>query len=549
MDMKSIYNGLKPLRRRIHLNNTIMCISYSFIAGGIVSLISSIVALFIPVTFLTKRVIMIYAVLLLCSFVVSIFLKPGMTKTIVLADSLGLKERLTTSFELKEDSTSMSVLQRKDTLEVLSNTDFKSLYPIKVPYNKIITGTILLIMTLFVFIIPTQAKERALIEQEVLNEAKAAIKMIEEEKKALNSDEKVSKERLEEINATIDNLLSQLKSAKNEEDALKALSKAKNELEELKKDSSDKLQRFNEKLMENQLFQDAAKAIDEGDNEKIEREFKELLEKIKESSKEELENLGQLFDEGAKELSEHKELAELLDELSHSLNSDDSDRIEMNLSQFKDMLANMSDGAGEEEALAQIAQSINNARQSISQKSSHPFSFSQANQENSSTLASNENLNNNINSQNQENNSNQNGNNGQQSSGSPEDNGQGGQDGQGQGSGEGQGSQSISISSQGSNGGGVGASIPKESEVRDYEEIFVPTRIGGESDPSQVIGTVNETGQSQWAEVNHPVLGGNVVPYNQVFGEYKEEAMSGIRDAPIPPGMKDIVRDYFSTLE
>jgi hypothetical protein len=39
------------------------------------------------------------------------------------------------------------------------------------------------------------------------------------------------------------------------------------------------------------------------------------------------------------------------------------------------------------------------------------------------------------------------------------------------------------------------------------------------------------------------------VPYSEVYSEYKDEAMSGLNEAQIPSGMKDMVRDYFTTLE
>ena len=42
---------------------------------------------------------------------------------------------------------------------------------------------------------------------------------------------------------------------------------------------------------------------------------------------------------------------------------------------------------------------------------------------------------------------------------------------------------------------------------------------------------------------------GEMVPYRDVFNEYKNEALNSIESEDIPYGVKDIVRDYFSSLE
>ena len=41
----------------------------------------------------------------------------------------------------------------------------------------------------------------------------------------------------------------------------------------------------------------------------------------------------------------------------------------------------------------------------------------------------------------------------------------------------------------------------------------------------------------------------SIVPYNQVFGDYRDAAYEALDDDYIPLGMKEYVRDYFSSLE
>jgi hypothetical protein len=41
----------------------------------------------------------------------------------------------------------------------------------------------------------------------------------------------------------------------------------------------------------------------------------------------------------------------------------------------------------------------------------------------------------------------------------------------------------------------------------------------------------------------------SLVPYTQVFGDYRQAAYQALEDPYIPLGLRDFVRDYFSSLE
>ena len=117
---------------------------------------------------------------------------PRSYKIAKIADSLGLKERVITACELKDDESGLAKLQREDTLKAVKGADFKSLYKIHVPYYKLLTGVLLLCLTLIVFTIPTEAREKASLKEEIENETKNQIEKIQEERKNLSKDQKVS---------------------------------------------------------------------------------------------------------------------------------------------------------------------------------------------------------------------------------------------------------------------------------------------------------------------------------------------------------------------
>ena len=137
-----------------------------------------------------------------------------------------------------------------------------------------------------------------------------------------------------------------------------------------------------------------------------------------------------------------------------------------------------------------------------------------------------------------------------QGEGSGEGSGQGQGEGAGEGSGQGQGSGQGSGSETGQGSGGLGEGGGHT------ENVFVPDLVdlSGEAgvdielsaecvaNPANCGGLLNET-PTEFTDEN------SIVPYNQVFGDYRNTAYEALSDDYIPLGMKGYVRDYFSSLE
>lgn len=506
MDIKDIFNALKPLKKRIYFKNLLDFFTYFFIGAGMLALIFSITSLFIPITFVRQKILVTYVIFISLSYVLSVILMPKPFKIAKIADSLGLKERVITSYELKEDKSNLAKIQRNDTLKVIKNIDFKSSYKIKIPYHKFLVGVILLTLTLTVFIIPTGAREKALLKEEIQNETKKQIEQIEEKRKNLNKDKRISHEKLTKMDEIVEELLKELKSIKDEEEAIKALSKARNQLEELKHNGLEEIQNISEKLRESQLSKDLANTLDNKDMEAIKEQLKNLKE---------LENLE-------------------IDQLSYMLSDGINELLQVSGDNFGFSNLAEKDNQGDGEGRHNTEDQGNEEGQGDGK--------SQGNEEGQDDGGGQEG--------NEE---------GQGGNGKGQGNGEGQDGGGGQGDEEGQsdgGGSGIGTSTSNKDGGysnshsdTTGSIKNSGSKVRDYEQIYVPQRLGGDSEVSQVTGTAGESGETQIIQTDGPMLKGSVLPYNEVIGEYKEKGMASVKDAPIPQGMKDIVRDYFSTLD
>lgn len=102
----------------------------------------------------------------------------------------------------------------------------------------------------------------------------------------------------------------------------------------------------------------------------------------------------------------------------------------------------------------------------------------------------------------------------------------------------------------------AGGGAPSEGGGH-VESVFVPqsTELEGQgedlelevrclSDP-ELCGPL--AGQSPSGQTGQP--GGSRVPYDRVFGQYRDAAIEALGEGTIPPGMESIIRDYFSALE
>ena len=114
---------------------------------------------------------------------------------------------------------------------------------------------------------------------------------------------------------------------------------------------------------------------------------------------------------------------------------------------------------------------------------------------------------------------------------------QGGQQGNGQQAGNGQ-------QTQAGHSEDSGSGAP-------YDQVYVPGRLEGEGEGVNVGRPGSEGDGVPVGDVPLPAPqnGGANVPYQEVYADYAEQAGAALEGSHIPLGMKQYVRDYFSSLE
>ena len=109
----------------------------------------------------------------------------------------------------------------------------------------------------------------------------------------------------------------------------------------------------------------------------------------------------------------------------------------------------------------------------------------------------------------------------------------------------------------GSESGGVqGGQVPQDNNPDgqgegQYDPVYAPQRIGGQSGSDQNIVLDPDASDApvQQGEFAQNPAGSASVPYNQVYNDYSDAANRALESDYIPLGMRDVVRDYFSSLE
>jgi hypothetical protein len=116
------------------------------------------------------------------------------------------------------------------------------------------------------------------------------------------------------------------------------------------------------------------------------------------------------------------------------------------------------------------------------------------------------------------------------------------------GAGDGEGSQTQSGFS-GDNSPMDTNNNPDGEGEREFDSVYAPQRIGGDSDSSVTLESGDENQPLAEGEFSENPTGNASVPYDEVFSDYSDAANQALENDYIPLGMKDVVRDYFTSIE
>jgi hypothetical protein len=532
LDIRDILKRLSPLRNRMHFNRGLICIFASLGIAGIVTMVLAYASLLIPIPYLLRNMLYIFVAFASAGVLISVFSRPGKKALIKTADELGLKERLTTAWQLQGEQSAIARLQREDTFKAVSGTDFKKLYPIRFPVKFALVLAVSLILTLASFMVTGYARGTAAqIEklQNIVNEQLEKLEKVNEQLKEINALDEAELEKILEETARLEE---ELKKSKTEDEALKAVSRAESELDRL--DSKQQLNKLGEALSGNEMTSELGEAVKNDDITDVKQALEKLMHQLEQ---EEIspEELAEMLKQASEQM-DNSEAAEQLRQAAGQLALGSREAGTNALQNLGDTISGMmqSQGsAGLGQALGQLSQAMQQAKSSISQADSSLSADSQSGaggqgQGNRSAVQPG------------------------RSAGSGQTSGAGMASGQLSnvgGGGAGEGSTNEDSGYTGSEKPGAGRDAGEGREEA-FEQLYDPDHLGGDANPSQVSGQRQDGGYSSYSQAEHiPVQKGAILPYDEVLARYSNEAASYMEKTEIPAAMKEIVRKYFESLE
>jgi hypothetical protein len=160
-NFSGIIGFLEPLRVRMYLNKLIVWLQRGVIAGGIICIFLSLLALVLPFTFDLIAVCQIFFISIALVIPLAIMVLPDEQVLVRAADNFGLKERLISAVELKGRYDPVSVIQRQEAKEALRGIEFRKLCPINVNIRIIAIVFILYTISAGLTFIETESRVRA----------------------------------------------------------------------------------------------------------------------------------------------------------------------------------------------------------------------------------------------------------------------------------------------------------------------------------------------------------------------------------------------------
>lgn len=433
---------------------------------------------------------------LFCSVCATFLKRVTWKKTAQIADSMGYEERFITALELleqKKEHTKIEQLVIEDALHKAQQNEIAKQYHFTIPKKEIQIIVVLFAIMFATNIINTEQQRQA--EQYAM----AQLRKIEEVKSEINREEDFEEEVLQAFNKEMDTITKNLKRAQTVEESKKMVEQAQQAVKALEKNSSpEDLKKTAEKLSQNEKTKDLANALETGDTQAIDAQMDKLLSEMENLPQEVLEQIAQ----------EINEIGELNDE------------------ELKEMLENLAEQL-----------SSGNLAQATTQGKALKGKLAALSQQNEDIVQNIENLNQALASENAVSKTEQSGQSGQQGDGTGQGQGEGEQSGSGQG-GAGQGS-----------GQGMNSGQGRGRGHKETEKVYTRKAENMAGYTTQLQGQQNEQGQTNITREQTIGERGQSIPYEQVYQSYRNNALRDIENSDVPYGMRELVSEYFSTLE
>ena len=520
---KEILKRVRYARDRMHMSKLANVTAKALLVALGFSFLLTFLSRFFPVYNPYGKGIMLTGIITAGGFIFSLFMTPKSQSAALFIDSKGLYERTITALELIDDDSELSHMQKKDALYHLKNMDIKKEIKIIVPKKVLAICGLLAVLILISGFIPNPMKEKAEELHSIKKQIQNQEKEIEEIIKKVENNNKISMTQKKEAIEQLNKLKKEMNKDKDVNETEKALQRTENKIDMLKQKYTDAdMDKIIDTFSKNKATKDLADTLKRGDRDKIKKDLKDITKSLQNLKEDDLKKLSESIGELSEALKSNPELAEAFSEFAQKMAEGEFGDLENEMEALGDEIAKLMENSEFQKAMDEAMKQLG-AGASQNQGGQGKGGQGQ----------------------------------GQGGQGQGQGQGQGGQgqgqggqgQGQGGGAGSGSGNDGDGITDEGGSSG-LGNKGTTGGEIKEYEKVFAPKLLGGEGEKDMLKGSKGEGGQTKIYKTEQGMtIKGEMQPYNQVIGEYKEQAFQNLEGSEIPQGMQGIVKDYFTSLE
>ncbi|HYA99114.1 MAG TPA: hypothetical protein VED37_02735 [Ktedonobacteraceae bacterium] len=485
--------NLNPWRTRLWIQQILRWTEYGIIVSMLCACLLLLISRFIPWPTASYWAFGVAAGITLCAIAAALWYRPSFEYSARYIDSQHtLQDRISTALELRNDSTPISVLQRRDALRELRKYRPETTISLWPGRARLLTFGIATIAIALLLLLPnpinTYLRQQAALQAR-LNRQIAAINRT---RLAIDNQQTISPEERAQIDKILRNIAAQLQQSSNQEQAQQSIAQAQSQLNQLRDqqasqkaqgraDASASLQNSSNTNVSN-----TGKALASGDSKALSSSLQNLASQLAHMTPAQRAQLSQQIEQAASQGQNNPLLSSALHQLAKAI-------ADNNPSEVSDAIKNLESAASQDSSNNTLNNSINQASQSL-QNAANALASATDNSPSQNTTQV-------------------------QAPGQNQSPGQTNAPGHGQGV-SGQNGQNNTNNNAGKN-----------------EQVFVPGQTGS--------GTSNISQDGSTGTVQS----GNSVPFSQVIAQYSQMAHDAIQNSNIPPDLKNLIQGYFNSLE
>jgi hypothetical protein len=458
-----------------------------------------------------------------------------------------LKERLSTALELGDGivvirDDAMRQRQYSDAQSVATRLDVKKLLPLRIPVRHVLLAASLAFVLLFALYLPNPQQQVLANRQQLHQVLDQQMKQLDEARQLVEQSTTLSAEQKAQAIQALDEAQQALSDPNaTPESAMAAINDAQSKLDALQDQAAaqqqEDLQRSGQSLPPDQTTNPLAHSLANGDFDQAAQDMRELTKPGGQSlNEEQRQNAADQLEQLARGIqNSDPATAQKLREAAQQLREGNPDAAQKNLDEAAQALEKADQAKAASEEMNKAQASLDEARRAVGQGNQDAQSGAQAdnpadgNAEGAQAGQQGES---------EQDKSGQAGA-GQAEAGSPDQGGQGADVAQAGQSGDADGPANLN---------GAPSSAHHEDTGSD-DSVYAPQRVGGDGQqvglPDQnPLNAPNPNGRP-----NPGVDNSSTVPYQQVYRDYAKVADEALQSGQVPPGMRDYVRDYFSSLD